>query len=377
MKIEMRRENFPVGVERRFGPSNNDNGLPSQSDEIFSGVPFSSNGTAYEGKGKLGGDLAERDFHTKLAVLNHATGIYYEAILRHQETYGELPPVVIKKIEALKSGVDEFRSYVDNPNNYPDQAAQIIKERNINRDFESVGKSNIERIAARLAAADNKVKFLIDADGTLTKNPDYYLLKTIPGGEIAEPQIQKAGRREMIDMYVQTKLVLLEDASSAFEEAGQRGKEVEIREGVNEFFAGAHGLDAEYEIVSADFLPFVTGVLKQVPNASHAGITMRTVTDEDVTAIDKESVIRHVAQSSSHQAIIYIGDGSSDLPALQPKAAELVAGYFALKGSIFEKELTEKDLPFLPYENFDDINTSLQQISAINASRNLTPLVNN
>lgn len=243
-----------------------------------------------------------------------------------------------------------------------------VQERNTREDIESIGKSNIERIAARIAAV-NKVRFLIDVDGTLTSNPNYYLWETIPWGAIAEPQIQKEGQEKMIEIYVKTKLPFLKDAGTMFKEAGQKSEEVKIRRGVNNFFAGVNGPNSEYQIVSANFLPFIQGVLEQVPNAKQAGIKIWSVTERNAIALEKESIIRHVAQSNPDRAVIYIGDGSTDLPALMPKAAELVAGYFALKDSVFEKELKERSIPYLPYEDFDDVVRHLQYLVSLTKPR--------
>jgi len=104
------------------------------------------------------------------------------------------------------------------------------------------------------------------------------------------------------------------------------------------------------------------GGLDKIPKAEN--ISVFAVTENSIIPTAKGDLLTHLAQADPSKAVIYIGDGASDLPTIQ--ARNLVASYFALDGSEFAKSLEHEDLPYFSYRNFLDIRLKLQKINNIN-----------
>ena len=277
--------------------------------------------------------------------------------------------------QRLRSELDEFRIYVQNPNNYPPNASGTIKSLYQEADNKSL-ESNMEtRVAARLTQFE-KLHIVMDYDGTITdhkkpleglseftsSDPRDHLTTLIPLSTIAEPMLKKNGRDNFPEVFSASWQYFLQD------ERGRQvfrlnGSYVPIREGVDRFFGFAkEDLDAKLTIVSANFEPFVMGGLDKIPKAEN--ISVFAVTENSIIPTAKGDLLTHLAQADPSKAVIYIGDGASDLPTIQ--ARNLVASYFALDGSEFAKSLEHEDLPYFSYRNFLDIRLKLQKINNIN-----------
>lgn len=103
------------------------------------------------------------------------------------------------------------------------------------------------------------------------------------------------------------------------------------------------------------------------PAVKSARMLFYAVDADNITSTDKGTLVRHLAKKGAERAVVYVGDGSSDFPALD--AHELVACYFGLKDSKFADELAERGLTHFTYETSHDIRLKLEQLSLMNEAK--------
>lgn len=308
------------------------------------------------------GDLALYGPLINAGVLNYILGLALEA------RGSELPPFVQKKQKEFARQIEACRDYVRNPNNYPPDTYDLIVGRYEKTDRETQGEGMETRVAQRIALFRG-VNVAIDFDGTITRDHKRYIEdnEVIPGGRHAEPRLKTEGRSKFSDIYAETWWLLMADKVGVqiFREAAQqayREKLILIREGVGRFFAYAKEIGAQSIIVSANHEPFVYGVLDQLLNVARIeeveGTAVYAVSPDNMIAIDKATIVRHLALSNPDRALIFIGDGTTDIPALG--ASELIAASFALKGGDFAEELERRGLPYFSFTTFYDIINQLK-----------------
>ena len=308
----------------------------------------------------LPGDLAHMSQEGVRAVVDHATELFSEAVLRHVGEFGQLPDHIKRHVDGLHAGINSFAEMVKDSSNYPLGAREIIAFRN--NLARSKSADSVSVIAERLSHSKGAI-FVIDVDGTLTIDPDSYLRTHVPGGRIAEPRIDKEG---IISVLPQTRADFVRDLPGVYYSVGRDPNYVKIRLGVREFFAGDHGIPGvSHNILSASFEPFVRGVLDQAGAGQSKDLTVWAVTHNNVVPTAKSLVVQHIALSNPDKAIFYLGDGSSDASVVLPEAAELVAGYFALNRGSFERELKANRLPHVSYSNMFDVIGALRQAQSI------------
>lgn len=288
------------------------------------------------------GDLEHRDFDTTLFVINRVAALYLKSSLQ-----GE-PDHIAQKTHLLEGQIDQFRAYEADFTHYPPEAG-CIAERYIQNER---GAEDMEaRVAARLGNLDPYL--VTDLDGTITEDPTQYLDK-IPGSRIGEPFLAQKGRDSFAEVHARVWQPLLRDAPTLFEKAG---KHAPLRKGVDRFFQYANERELKQTVLSANFEPFVHNVITKIPTAEY--VSIYAVTADSITSTDKGTMIRHLAKTDPKRAVIFIGDGSSDIPSLE--AQEYVACYFALENSSFAKALKERNLPHFTYRDFDDIRLQLSR----------------
>lgn len=293
------------------------------------------------------GDLEHRPHESVIAVLNSCAQRQKEALL----TYDALSIDV--QAGELLDGIQLYRSHV--AGKHAEDARSAIATKYQEADWQQEDHSMFSHIAKRLAQFD-EYRVVTDVDGTLTQNPSDYLTRLTPGSAIGEPMLQEHGREHFARVFVQVWQPLLSHVPWQFRQGGRR---VPLREGVADFFQTQKEQGRTVEIISANFRPFVEGVLDQIPKAE--GSTIYAVDADSIVATDKGTILTDIALSHPEKAIIYVGDGSSDEAALD--ARDIVACYFALEGNSFEKRLQEEGLPYFSYRTYSDISLQLAHLT--------------
>lgn len=292
------------------------------------------------------GDLEHRDFDTTLHVINQMAQTYLNASLREEPTH------IAERTQALEEQITQFRTYEANPAHYAPEAGFIAPRFTQNELGISQDADMETRVAARLLDLD--LHIVTDLDGTITDDPTQYLDK-IPGSRIAEPLLAEKGRDSFAEVHTRVWQPILRDAPTLFEKAG---KHAPLRKGVDRFFEYATERELKQTVLSANFEPFVHSVITKIPTAEY--VSIYAVTADSITSTDKGTMIRHLAKTYPKRAVIFIGDGSSDIPSLE--AEQYVACYFALEDSSFAKALKERNLPHFTYRDFDDIRLQLSRL---------------
>ncbi len=312
------------------------------------------------------GDLASLPPDIRTQIINSVASMAFEKRTAMDELR------IQTEAQKLRAELIEFKSYVRNPNNYPPQASETIRRLYLEADNRNLGNNMETRVGTRLVAFE-RPHIVMDYDNTITDHnkpleklsgftsadPNDQLITLIPLSAIGEPLLKKIGRDNFAEAYATTWQFLLRDEKGrqAFR---LNGENAPIREGVGRFLAYAKkDMHAELTVVSANFEPFVMGGLDKIPEAE--GINVFAVRENSIIPTAKGDLLAHLAQRDPKKALIYIGDGASDLPTLQ--AQDLVACYFALEGTEFENALKEEKLPHFAYRDFNDVTMKLEQIN--------------
>ena len=219
-----------------------------------------------------------------------------------------------------------------------------------------------EWVLHRVAQFNGDIAIGSDVDKSLTQHADY--LQYIPGSVQAENYMAHSdhGRETFPLMFARYWREAL--TTSMADNFYLIGSHVPLREGVPEFFGLTEQAEIPVSITSANFRPFVDGVMNHLPIVNNI-YTTTAVEVDDITATDKSTVVRRLARNLSDRAFFYIGDGESDLPAMDEEARQVVACYFALEGSIFAKQLEAEGLPYYTYRDFRDITATLQRLGLL------------
>lgn len=310
------------------------------------------------------GDLSLRSHEVALELVGSTIDHHAQAALAHEKATGSLPFSAQECITRLQNGIDAFKSHVSNPDNYLPGARENITARYRHADTKSLGKTIEERVAARLGAFERR-GFAIDVDGTLTTDPAGYLETVLPGSQTAERLLKQLGREEFVKVFSLTWSSILKETPDLFTN-GARQTDVVIRDGVEDFFTHVHEEKSEVQIVSANHWPFVSGVLGKIQTLKDARVW--AVDHDSAVSTEKSYVVDHIAKTDTQTALIYIGDGHSDLSVVNAgpfQTSDVIACYFALEGGTFARELKTKKLPFFTYKSFYDISEKLAEIDAL------------
>lgn len=266
-----------------------------------------------------------------------------------------LEPAVQTEVDILHSGVKLLRDTVSSPRAKTD--LQLRKLRHDLADVQTEGQSTTEQIAKRLTQFKGPLVVITDADNTLSDHTglnkkngiDPHLL----GSAIADPYLGKE-RENFPEAFVSVWQPLLREHAEIFAEGG---KKTPLREGVNELGQFLADHTTTY-VNSTNFEPYIKALLARITGGDT--FIPHAVTEDDFTAIDKGNVIKLLALLHPESAIIYQGDGSSDLPTLE--ASDAVAGYLALEGSTFAQQLEERNIPHMTYRTSHDSKAALEQV---------------
>lgn len=270
----------------------------------------------------------------------------------------------------LKNELQVFNAHVRNPKNYPNDSRDQLISSFQDSDATTLGLNTNARVSARLSKFAG-IHVVLDYDNTVTDaskqfdtsgivevDPKDYRITFIPGSVIAESLLAE-NRDNFPEVFASTWQILLKD-KAGYDAFRLSGKEAPLREGISNFFRYAKGNDIELTVASANFEPFVMGGLDRIAEAE--GTRVIAVTPDSIISISKGDLLLHLAQKDPTRATIFVGDGASDLPALHAK--DVVACYFALERSAFEKQLRDENIPYFPYRDFNDIQLKLKQLKA-------------
>lgn len=296
------------------------------------------------------GDLGHRDHSQVVAIVNNALDNQTHATL---EAHGSLiPPYAVAKGKKLREGIDSLKQATVRAELTP-QAEELAKR----YQKADANATNIDdRIIQRLG--DRRRRYISDVDGTLTTDPQDYLERLIPGSTTGEEILREHGRESFPEAFAAAWHHGIKVVPESFRNAG---RQVPLRPGVNDAIRYFHDRGDSFEVLSANFVPFVEGVVRdKIPAAKNIKIT--AVASDDITAIEKGDILKQTAIANPEASTVYIGDGSSDLPSIEAK--DFVALYFALEGSSFAQQLEERNVPHYTYKTFDDIREKMQVLDA-------------
>lgn len=215
-----------------------------------------------------------------------------------------------------------------------------------------------EWIKARLNVFGGKVVLGTDVDLTLTTHADY--LQFVPGSHHAESLLKAYSREIFPVVFVRYWQEALRRIPQVF---GRVGRRIEPRQGVWQFFESAEKRNQPLVIMSANFEPIVKGMLQSLPQKSIAKVY--AVSAEDISATDKETVLKEIVSRYPDRAMTVFEDGESGLPLINDNVSGLVACYFALEGSKFHEALSQTQLPYYTFRDFNDNLNNLRKAGVL------------
>lgn len=268
-----------------------------------------------------------------------------------------LIPEAQKRLDHHLGVLGGFHDYVANPANYSLGIKEEIISRYERADEASHGTDMLTRVRERAKQFPDGPEVVTDMDGTLTTLTDMHghIIEKLPASFIAEQILTEEGRNAFARVFVSTWEPVLAHGPKIFKAAA---KGIEVRDGVDNYFVETRRAGIKTIVLSANFEPFVDGVLEQIPNAE--GTEVIAVRPGDLRATEKALVLEHMAKKNPNKPLIYIGDGTSDIKAIA--ASDMVACYLALEGSQFSAELTAQNIPHLTYRDFYDVTDALRHI---------------
>lgn len=309
-------------------------------------TPFLNRLTGVRGIDLSSGDFRERSFELNLAILNASAKLMWE------ERLARCPQDLLDIEKSLLAEIAISRGYVAYNKNYSKDALQISAKLK-SADEKSGGVDMLQRAANRFSVFQNFPRQITDFDGNITSDVSH--IDKIPGSEVAEPLLAEYGREIFPKVFTRIWRELLIHSPQLFREAGKYAK---VRAGVNEFFRYMKDHGATVEILSANFRPLVEGILETIPHAR--GERIWAVEEDSILSTDKGTIVEHAAKSDPDTPLIYVGDSSSDIPALE--ASSYVALWLAPEDSSFAKVLKDRNLTHLTYKTWFDQIEILKQI---------------
>lgn len=291
-----------------------------------------------------------RDHPTQVEVTNRALEMHLDAA-------EGVPTYALKESQRLQAEVILFQRGLNGEE--IQKTMDAIAQRYVRADILTLEGSMEEKAAARFAQFE-RVQVATDADGTLTEEPNTYLEMLIPGSRPAEKMLKEQGRENFHLVFPLTWQHGLRTTPGQYRIGGTQAP---LRKGVREFFAYTQEKGIDVDVVTANMGHFVAGILDQIDTAPDE-LNLWAISENSILATDKATVIKNIAVQNPDGAVVFIGDGTTDLPALD--AAPIVAVYFALRGSSFAgqlKTLAEQGkVVYFEYDTFHDVKKKLQEV---------------
>lgn len=270
--------------------------------------------------------------------------------------YSLLSPEIRARSRVLKAGIIGLRWQVE------EVMAQVclkaVRERQRQGELSAQRNDWEGQIATKIRQFEG-IQVVSDLDNTIT---DHSKIKkegpvdpTLLGSALADSLIG-SDRRYFPEAFAAIWESLIRDYGNVFYEGGQNAP---LRDGMGELLRSLAGNQVRVSILSTNFLPFVAGCLDQI--GVRQSVIINAAKEGDITASAKGDMLKWLALTNPKKALLYFGDGATDLPTLEAK--EAVSGYFALEGSTFARELQENNIPHLTYRTGDDIRHALAQVT--------------
>jgi 2-hydroxy-3-keto-5-methylthiopentenyl-1-phosphate phosphatase len=331
-------------------------------------------------KGYAASDLFNRDHELVVLILNKLAVEQAEILKLDLAQNGEKSRLALEQA-FLEKGMANFANYVNNllehnstvlqemidRYDYSDQVAfNEIQEEGLDKE-----RAMIRRAARRLLAVQKdptqiQIDWITDFDLTLSTVPGAikedaraYLEPNVPSSAPAEEDLEKNGREVFAKTFALYWNNFLSGSPNLFYEAG-RADRIALRPGVNELFTWIKNKGWNPTILSANFGWIVKGALENVPDADSARII--AVWANDIRSTMKDKALQYMALETPNSANIFVGDGSSDKPAVD--ARHTSAFNFALRGHGFAKQLEEVGATYFEYEDMNDVMEITEKILA-------------
>lgn len=243
--------------------------------------------------------------------------------------------------EALSNGLSTWSSYIE-------QAYKTADGLTHNKSKESIA-------AARIATLGGKFLAVSDFDNSVTEGDSH--VRQMPTAQL-EHLLQQYGRDRFTELSLTTAHRMMQRDKRAMRDVGR--KHVVFREGFGKFIQYTQEIKAPRPVIlSANYEDILYGALENKPQA-HGNVEILSITPESDLSRHKDLILKYLAANNYENAVFFIGDGSSDAPAID--ARQNVAFYFALKDSSFERMCEKAGVVYFEYQDFNDIRLKLQEI---------------
>lgn len=293
-------------------------------------------------------------------------------IVRHcQGETDALAPEIVERAQRQRDGAARYETLLNQKGLQTQISTITARLHSADRATdERIGHLDYEaRASARLASG--KWQVVSDLDNTLT---DHSLLTfvtkgvdpTLLGSGLADP-LNAPNRTNFLELYAAIWLPLLHAFPEVFTAGGM---EAPLREGADVLFDYLQALGIPTSILSTNFEPYPRAVVERFTTQSNewtvAFHTVNTHEDHGAVAVRKDMVLQAIA-ATGEQPIVYLGDGSTDYPAVSEDARKVIAVYFALEGSVFHHQLLEEqkkhpEIIFFTYSTAHDIQEKLAKL---------------
>jgi len=241
-------------------------------------------------------------------------------------------------------------------------------------DQQAEGADLHTQVAARLAMFGGRIHHIFDYDNTISdyqgqSTHDMFRTK-FPVSEWAELMLTaNTPDREIFNtLFAAGWQPAHKQYPELFEGAANL---IPIREGADEYFEYlGESSGARATILSGSFEPFVSKSLDRIPHAK--GIPVRAVpmNGPTIASIRKGVVIEELVSQYPDEAIIYYGDGESDIPALE--AQSQIALFVVLQGCKFHDAVVKEGALHIPFNNFTEVRLKMAHIQGLAQNRFLT-----
>lgn len=284
-------------------------------------------------------------------------------------------PEQAAEVDRLRAEVAEFEGSVITPEAMIER--KKIAEKYQEADAATVGMTREEQVAARIAMfANGGIEIVSDYDNTITDESQIRKVNGVkpghPGAVVADEVLGK--HKDALgfgDAYAGLYPPSFQRVAREFPEAFfENGRTTPLREGAPEFFQFLKAADIPMLFASANLEYTIWGTLSRFPHSED--VRVWSITPDSITAVAKGAVIATEAIENPEKAIVYMGDGESDVPSLE--ARDVVAAYFALEGSQFARDLEAAGVLYFTYESLTDVSDKLREIYSLVDKNTSLPL---
>lgn len=273
--------------------------------------------------------------------------------------YGGLKGPVQRQVDRLLSKYEEMNSHASKVqealNNGLSTWSAYITEAYKSADQTTHDQTREEKAAARINALGSTFLCVTDFDNTVTEGDDH--VRRMPTSQL-EVLLQNHGRHRFTEFTVSTVHSMLPKDKKVLRDVGR--EHVVFREGFGKFILYTKDIGAPRPIiVSANYEDVLYGALEKKHQA-HDNVSILSITQESDLSRHKDLILKYYAAQNPETALFFIGDGSSDIPALEAK--DTVAFYFALEDSSFHRECEKRGVLYFTFKDFNDVQSKMREL---------------